>query len=161
MATKKVEPVAPTLPTLAFKKLHGGATLPTYATPGSACFDLFAVLPEGDGVVVKEGLPRIFRTGLAVEIPEGHVMHIYSRSGHGFKNDTRLSNVVGVIDADYRGEVMVKLARDPSRTEELVVYHGDRIAQAEIMPVQRYQFVFADELSETERGEGGFGSTGA
>lgn len=145
------------------KKLHPDAIVPTYATAGAACFDLHA---NGDASLVGEsGLPIeffdgcTFRTGLAVEVPEGHVMLIYSRSGHGFKNDTRLANCVGVIDSDYRGELMVRLMNEG--TEPFIVRKGDRIAQAMVMPVQQVSFEVVEELGETERGAGGFGSTGA
>ncbi len=141
---------------LKVKKLHPDAQLPEYATDGSGCFDIRtieqgAVLPDRD---------RTFRTGLAVEIPEGHVMLIFSRSGHGFKNDTRLSNCVGVIDSDYRGQIQVKLRCD-SEYGGILVDAGDRIAQAIILPFPRVSFVEVDELSDTERGTGGFGSTGS
>ena len=85
---------------------------------------------------------------------------VYSRSGHGFKYDTRLSNCVGVIDSDYRGEVRIRLAAD-GRHDGLGVTHGDRIAQAMLVPVSQWQLVEVDELSTTVRGEGGYGSTGA
>lgn len=145
---------------LRVKKLVAEAIIPQYATPGAACFDLHALLDNGQELEgVYPGLPKIFRTGLSFEIPEGHVMLIYSRSGHGFKNDTRLSNCVGVIDADYRGEVKVKLTKD-SLGGILNVQKGDRIAQAMVIPVDKVTFEEVDELGSTERGEGGFGSTG-
>lgn len=138
------------------KKLVADAIIPQYATPGAACFDLHSLT---EGVASKES-PLVCDTGLAFEIPEGHVMLIYSRSGHGFKSDTRLSNCVGVIDADYRGEVKVKLAKD-SLGGITQVGKGDRIAQAMVIPVERVVFEEASQLGSTERGEGGFGSTGA
>lgn len=101
-------------------------------------------------------------TGLAFEIPEGHVMLIFSRSGHGFKNNIRLGNCVGVIDADYRGPVKVKLAADDMGDwyTGLCIEYGDRIAQGMVIPFPSVEFVVSDELSATERGKGGFGSTG-
>lgn len=141
---------------LRVKKLHPDAIIPQYATPGAACFDLCSLT---DGIATQ-GAPIICDTGLAFEIPEGHVMLIYSRSGHGFKNDARLSNCVGVIDADYRGEVKVKLAKD-SLGGVFRISAGDRIAQAMVVPVDRVAFEEVTDLSETERGTGGFGSTGA
>ena len=138
------------------KKLHPAAILPTYGSEGAACFDLHAIEA---GVVSNEG-SEVFRTGLAFEIPEGHVMQVFSRSGHGFKNDVRLSNSVGIIDADYRGEVMVKLRAD-ALFSNLQVKPGDRIAQAIIMPYPSVRFELADDLTETARGAGGLGSTGA
>lgn len=151
------------------KKLHKNAKLPTYATPGSACFDLYALAARTAPLFPGEKLT--FRTGLAFEIPSDHVMLVFSRSGHGFKNDIRLANCVGVIDSDYRGEVAVKLVSDDQslngsffgKVEDKTFLQfgpGDRIAQAMIIPVQQVSFCEADELSETERGTGGFGSTG-
>ncbi len=134
-------------------KLHPDAVIPKYATPGAACFDLHAVS------TAYVNSSAIIDTGLAFEIPQDHVMLIFSRSGHGFKNDVRLANCVGIIDSDYRGEVKVKLTCD-SQDYSLSVNHGDRIAQAMILPVQQVSFLEVDELSNTERGAGGFGSTG-
>ena len=148
------------------KALHPDAIVPQYATVGAACFDLHALMekawvegPEASAQV-NPGTPTVIRTGLAFEIPDGYVMLIFSRSGHGFKNDIRLANCVGVIDSDYRGEVQVKLTNDNSEGNFLTVKHGDRIAQAMIVPVERVELVQVDDLSSTERGEGGFGSTG-
>ena len=139
--------------TLKVKKLHPDARLPVYGTDGAACFDLAAL----EGADIAAHSSAVIRTALTFEIPEGHVMLIFSRSGHGFKNNIRLANCVGVIDADYRGEVMVKLTSDlsPFRVEP-----GDRIAQAMVIPFPRVLFDEVEELSSTERGEGGFGSTG-
>lgn len=137
------------------KKLHPLAQEPTYGTDGAACFDLYSI----SNAVVHARDSEVIRTGLAFEIPEGYVMRIYSRSGHAFKNDVRLSNCVGVIDSDYRGEVMVKLAND-NNDVALIVKAGDRIAQAEITPVIRVGFNEVEELSDTKRGDRGFGSTG-
>lgn len=142
------------------KKLHPAAIIPQYATPGSGCVDLHALLEDQDGIMVGVSNPVSFRTGLAIEVPEGWVLKIYSRSGSGFKNDTRLSNCVGIIDSDYRGELHVKLTKDPSINTPLIVSHGDRIAQAMLVRAERMEFEVVDELSDTERGAGGFGSTG-
>jgi dUTP pyrophosphatase len=100
----------------------------------------------------------VFATGLSFEIPEGHVMKVFSRSGHGFKQGLRLSNGTGIIDSDYRGELMVKLHNDGVKTAYIAA--GERIAQGMIVPVEQAEFVFADSLSDTERGTGGLGSTG-
>ena len=139
---------------LKFKKLAPAATLPTYGTKGAACFDLYAL----ESSVVPSGGAMTIRTGLAVEVPEGHAMMIYSRSGHGFKNGLRLSNGTGVIDSDYRGEIMVRLHNDGQAPYEVQV--GERIAQAMVIPAVRVQVMETGELGHTERGEGGFGSTG-
>ncbi|WP_396190738.1 dUTP diphosphatase [Flavobacterium sp.] len=136
------------------KSLHPDAVMPQYASDGAGCFDLHSI---DSGLVAKE---RTFDTGLAFEIPAGHVMLIFSRSGHGFKNDTRLANCVGVIDHDYRGEVKVKLSNDNHASSPLMVNAGDRIAQGMIIPFPKVEFQWADDLSETGRGTGGFGSTG-
>jgi dUTP pyrophosphatase len=87
---------------LRIQKLHPAAQEPTYGTDGAACFDLRAVDVKPH-TMVRESAPGVFRTGLAFEVPEGFVMLIFSRSGHGFKNGVRLANCVGVIDSDYRG----------------------------------------------------------
>lgn len=145
---------------LKIKKLHPDAILPKYATPGAACFDIHAgVLPDHQ-VFVAHGAPTIISTGLAFEVPENHVMLVFSRSGHGFKSDVRLANCTGIIDSDYRGELKVKLTKD-NLGEFLHIINGDRIAQAMIVPVDRVEFEEGEELSDTERGAGGFGSTGS
>lgn len=136
------------------KKLHSNAIIPSYQSLGAGAFDLHSV----EGSYCYQGGPTIVRTGLAFEIPEGHVMLVFSRSGHGFKEDVRLANCVGVIDSDYRGEVKVKLTKDSH--EYFYISSGDRIAQAIILPFEQAQFVVVDELGSTERGEKGFGSTG-
>ena len=138
-------------------KLTPEAKTPTYATDGSAAFDLYATEPRSLEFTSQVVIP----TGLTFEVPADHVMLIFSRSGHGFKNNVRLANCVGVIDSDYRGEVMVKLTRDGSYVNHLAIEKGDRIAQAMILPIERVSFTEVDSLSETERGTGGFGSSGS
>ena len=135
------------------KKLHPNAALPTYGTAGAACFDLSVATVEGSYID-----NATYGTGLSFEIPTNHVMLIFSRSGHGFKEDIRLSNCVGVIDSDYRGEVKVKLRGDSFTSPTF--NQGDRIAQAMILPIQQVSFALVEELSDTERGGNGFGSTG-
>lgn len=139
---------------LKVERLSSAARLPTYATPGAACFDLYAVCDTP--LLVSD--PQTVGTGLAFDIPEGYAMMVYSRSGHGFKHGVRLANCVGVIDSDYTGEVMVRLTADDYG--ELDVRTGDRIAQAMLIPVQQVTFTEVYELKATERGAGGFGSTG-
>lgn len=136
------------------KRVDEHAIMPTYATDGSGCFDLFGC----QDFVVHHGSPATVDIGLAFEIPEGHVMLIFSRSGHGFKSDTRLANCVGVIDSDYRATVKVRLTMDVPH-HQLDLPYGRAIAQAIILPFQRVAFLEIDELSETVRGTGGFGST--
>lgn len=139
---------------LKLKKLSPGARVPQYATPGAACFDLHTT-HRGHVPALQSAT---FHTGLAVEVPDGHVLLIYSRSGHGFNHGLRLGNAVGVVDSDYRGAIMVRIHND-SRTP-FSFEAGDRIAQAMLVPVLRVQFEVVDELSDTTRGAGGFGSTG-
>jgi dUTP pyrophosphatase len=134
------------------KRLTPEAKLPTYATDGSGCFDIYTT---NSGLVDNS---FVFDTGLSFEIPVGYVMLVFSRSGHGFKNDIRLANCVGIIDSDYRGELKVKLTNDGE--DFFVVHVGERIAQAMVIPFEQVQFLEVDDLSETERGAGGFGSTG-
>lgn len=141
---------------LKVKKLHEDAIIPTYATDGSACFDLYAV---EDGYVDDISHPNIkIGTGLAFEIPTGYQMLIFPRSGIAFKNNVTLTNAVGVVDADFIGEVCVLLSAHGDGV--LNIKKGDRIAQAQLMPVHRVTFQEVTELTETERGTGGFGSTG-
>jgi dUTP pyrophosphatase len=152
----------PGVPDLKVKRLHPGAVIPQYQSSGAACFDLHAVLEDGVALTVRNGDPVTFRIGLAVEVPPGWVMMIYGRSGHGFKNSTRLVNNTGVIDSDYRGELLVRLCRDyDSNTLPLIVRHGDRVAQAMLVQVHPFAMVEVEDLGSTERGTGGFGSTGA
>ena len=137
------------------KKLSPQAKEPVYGSGGAACFDLhYAGVTNA---YVTPGNVSKVPTGLAFEVPKDHVMLLFSRSGHGVKG-VRLGNCVGVIDCDYRGEVAALMTND-SR-EVMTVAPGDRIAQAMILPVQQCMFLEVDELTDTERGEGGFGSTG-
>lgn len=151
-------------------KLHRNAVIPTYAHETDACFDLTAATVAGMtelGRHVDPMHPVVCGTGLAFEIPPGFAMLIFSRSGHGFKHDARLANCVGVIDAGYVGEVMVKLtaddsvAQDSGRQMPLHVKPGDRIAQAMLVAVPRVAFEVVDELEHSQRGAGGFGSSGS
>lgn len=135
------------------KKLNEDAQIPKYQSKGAACFDLHST----DTGVVQEKTANVFGTGLSFEIPENHVMLVFSRSGHGFKHGVRLLNCVGVIDSDYRGEVKVGLQSDK---DFMFVNKGDRIAQAMVLPVQQVVFDETEELEETDRGSNGFGSTG-
>ena len=156
-----VEKLAASLSTIpvGVKRLTNTAILPAFATAGAACFDLHADLKSEDGCEqIIFSYEHIFRTGLAFDIPKGYALMVYSRSGHGFKNDVRLANCVGVIDSDYTGEVKVKLTIDHDGS--FTVSHGDRIAQAMLIKVPCVQLVEVDELKTTERGANGFGSTG-
>lgn len=137
------------------KRMMLAATLPTRATEGAACLDFYA--SEDALVVNNKGV--IIRTGIKVEVPPGWALMLYSRSGHGFKSNVRLANCVGVIDSDYRGEILVKLACDSSHTP-LHIKKGDRICQGMLIEVPPVVISEVIELSETDRGAGGFGSTG-
>jgi len=144
---------------LKIRRIHDDAIIPQYATAGAACFDLH-VVGLTRPVMVFEGQPLTLRTGLAFEIPQGFVMLVFSRSGHGFNYDTRLANAVGVIDSDYRGEVLVRLTSDSDRMDVLTIKNGDRIAQAMLVWTPQCDLLEVDELNDTTRGSGGFGSTG-
>lgn len=143
----------PELPQVLVKKLREDARMPEYATDGSACFDFFAMADMG-----VDGHGAHIPTGLSFAIPEGWTMLIFSRSGHGFKKGVRLVNCVGVIDSDYRGEVQIGLVCDRDGSS-MQVHAGDRIAQGMLVPVSYVDFVETDELGDTVRGTGGFGST--
>ena len=145
-----------TLP-LAVKRLDPAAVLPRYATPGAAGADLCA-LPVGEPITVCPGETVFVRTGLAMAIPAGTVGLIYARSGMACKQDLAPANKVGVIDSDYRGEFMVALHNHSN--VDAAIAGGERIAQLCILPVLQAEFLVAEELGETVRGEGGFGSTG-
>lgn len=135
-------------------KTHPDAHLPTRATPGSAALDLYAL----DPVTLYVGQRVPVDTGIAVAIPEGYAGFLHSRSGHGLKHGVGLSNGVGVIDSDYRGSVKAVLVNHGQ-----LPYHvaaGERIAQLVIQKVETPGVTLVDELPETVRGAGGFGSTG-
>lgn len=130
---------------------------PFYATPGSAAMDLHACVDEA--VTIPAGGRAVIPTGLAIALPSAdYVALVFARSGLGIKHGVAPANCVGVIDSDYRGEVMVGLQN--SGKEDYTVSPGDRIAQLMITPVVQAQIRLVDELDETERGAGGFGSTG-
>jgi dUTP pyrophosphatase len=137
------------------KKLSTAARDPIYATPGAACFDLSSIAHFD--VLIGPGESYTFDTGLVFEIPQGKAMMIYSRSGHGFNSGVRLCNTTGVIDSDYRGEVKVRLTNDSAAPFKVAPF--SRIAQAMLIDAPQVDFEFVEELSDTERGDGGFGST--
>ena len=139
-------------------KLTRGATLPAYATDGSAAVDLRAAL-EGGSVTIEPGCRVAIPTGIAIA-PEtrGVVAIVAARSGLGFKHGIALANGIGVIDADYRGEISVCLHNKSDVA--YTVADGDRVAQMMFVPVYTANLIPADELDETARGAGGFGSTG-
>ncbi len=138
------------------KKLRETAIAPNYGTAGAAGADLYACI-DGDVTLLPMG-NALVPTGIAVRVPDGYAGMIYARSGLGIKHGITLRNCVGVVDSDYRGEVCVGLVNLSDR--EYVIKNGDRIAQMVITPVQHCDIVEVEELDETERGSGGFGSTG-
>lgn len=142
---------------ISIKKTHPDAKIPTYATYGSAGFDFYS-LEEGQ---VSYGNPVVFDTGVAISLPKDYVLLLFSRSGHGFKENIRLSNCAGVIDSDYTGGIKVKLTMDfPSWQSSFDVKPGDRIAQGVVLPIAKVSFTLTETLPETLRGKNGFGSTG-
>ena len=138
------------------KKLREGAILPTYGTPFSAGADLYACLEEP--VTILPGETKKIPTGIAMELPVGTAGLIYARSSLGTKKGLAPANKVGVVDSDYRGEFLIFLHNHGS--EPQTICHGDRVAQLVVTPVFTPGFLEADTLSDTVRGDGGFGSTG-
>lgn len=136
------------------KLLNDYAKVPTRGSEQAAGYDLHAA----EGVVIKPGETALIGTGTAVAIPEGYFGGIYARSGLSIKQGLRPANCVGVIDSDYRGELIVALHNDSSSEKEVNI--GDRIAQLIIQPFIQTTFKVCNELDDTVRGEGGFGSTG-
>lgn len=144
-------------------KLHPAAIVPTYATEGAACFDLHAATvndAESIGDVVYRGHPVIVDTGLAFDVPLGWILKIHPRSGLKFKHGVEAFS--GVIDSDFRGSVRILLESDDDSEDSppLRINPGDRVAQASLVPAPRVMFTVVEQLSFTERGAGGFGSTG-
>lgn len=130
---------------------------PEYATAGSAAVDLKAFLKEP--ITIAQGELIMVSTGIAIELPsDEYAAFVFARSGLAIKHGICLSNGVGVIDSDYRGEIKVGLCNLSNKS--YTIHPGDRIAQLSILPVIRMELDFCEELSVSERGEGGFGSTG-
>ena len=144
------------MPTIAVKKLDERAILPTYGSEYAAGADLYA-LTDGE-VVIMPNETKLIKTGLAMEIPEGYAGLIYARSGLATKRGLAPANKVGVVDSDYRGEVMVALHNHSAIPQAVAC--GERIAQLVVTPFLKVSYEEAEELSETVRGVGGFGSTG-
>ena len=141
---------------VAVKKLRPNAKLPTYGSEFAAGADLYACLDVP--VTIQPHETYLVPTGLALELPVGWAGMVHARSGMATKRDLAPANKVGVIDCDYRGEVMVSLHNHGTKPQ--TVEPGERIAQLVIMPYLTAQFFETEELSDTVRGEGGFGSTG-
>lgn len=140
-----------------FTKENKDVHTPTRGSEYAAGYDIHAVIPDGVTYIDAGSTVKI-HTGLHIEIPKYYYGALYARSGLATKNGLRPANCVGVIDADYRGEIIVPLYNDSGTTQE--VHNGDRICQLAILPYMPVEFEEVESLAETERGSGGFGSTG-
>lgn len=143
--------------TIKYKKLSNQAIEPTRGSAFAAGYDLYAC-PSNNAVFIAPGETVKIGTGIAIELPEGTFGGLYARSGLATKHGLRPGNCVGIIDQDFKGEVVVALHND-SDSEQCVMY-GDRIAQLVVQPFYSVSFRQVESLEETERGAGGFGSTG-
>lgn len=142
---------------LKLKMISKSGRTPFYATPMSAGFDIAAYLPDGD-FILKAGERALIPTGYYFDIPPGYEAQIRARSGLAIKHGIGLVNGIGTVDADYRGEWLVPLINWSK--EDFVIKDGERIAQVVVSPVCQVDIEEVEELSETERGSGGFGHTG-
>ena len=141
------------------KKTDENAKIPTYGSVYAAGADLYAVIHnEENKVEILPGETAFIDTGIVMEIPNGYVGLVYARSGLSCKQGLAPANKVGVIDSDYRGNIMVALYNQSNETR--IVSEGDRIAQIVIQPVEQFGFKVKENLSDTIRGNGGFGSSG-
>lgn len=141
------------------KKTDDNAKIPTYGSEFAAGADLYAVIHnEENKIEILPGETVFIDTGIVMEIPNGYVGLIYARSGLACKQGLAPANKVGVIDSDYRGNIMVALYNQSNETR--IVSEGDRIAQIIIQPVEQFGFKITENLSNTVRGNGGFGSSG-
>ncbi len=141
---------------LKIKKLNVNAVIPSYGSACAAGADLYSC--EGE-LSFAPGETKLVHTGIAMQIPDGYVGLVYARSGVATKRGLAPANKVGVIDSDYRGEIMVALHNHSNITAKIEA--GERIAQIVIAPYLTVDFIESDSLDETDRGAGGFGSTGA
>ena len=141
---------------IAVKKLREGAILPTFGSAQAAGADLYACLAEN--MTIQPGQTAFVPTGLAMELPRGFAGLIYARSGLACKRGLAPANKVGVVDSDYRGEFIVALHNHGTMPQ--TIHHGERIAQLVVTPVLIPEYIEVENLSETSRGTGGFGSTG-
>lgn len=142
--------------TIRVKKLHPNALLPTYGSAEAAGADLYACLEES--VTIEPGEIFWVPTGIALEVPKGCAGLVYARSSMGAKRGLAPANKVGVVDSDYRGEIKVVLLNHSNQTQTL--QPGERVAQFVITPVLQPNYEEVEELTDTNRGTGGFGSTG-
>lgn len=137
------------------KKLHEDAVIPTYGTDGAAGFDFYAL----EDVHLKPKETKLVKTGIAMAIPQGYEIQVRPRSGMSLKTSFRVPNSPGTIDSDYRGECNV-IGHNTSSYEHVTIKKGDRIAQGVLNRVPQASFEVVEELEDTARGAGGFGSTG-
>ena len=135
-----------------------GGSLPEYETGGSAGMDLKAFIPEEEPIILKPGKRAVVPTGIRIELPQGFEAQVRARSGLAAKHGISLVNGIGTIDSDYRGDIGVILIN--LGEEDFVINNGDRIAQMVIARYVRATLINVESLSDTDRGEGGFGSTG-
>jgi len=139
------------------KKLEDRAIIPEYKSEGAAGFDFHAI----DSITVPAGRSMKVRTGIAMEIPAGYEVQVRPRSGLSANTSLRVSNSPGTLDSDFRGEIMILIDNiDQNGASSVRIDAGERIAQGVLQKVEQIEFVEVEELTETERGEGGFGSTG-
>lgn len=149
--------------TLKIKKLHDDSTLPTLGSEYAAGYDLYAYLNDkysmgNRRITIPPHRTVKIGTGISMAVPQGYFGAIFARSGLATKQSLRPANCVGVVDCDYRGEVIVALHNDSDANKTIT--HGDRISQLVLLPYQHMTIKAVDELDETARGNGGFGSTG-
>lgn len=137
-----------------FKKLCNDAIIPEYKTAGSAGMDICTI----DEFILMPGERKIFQTGLAVAVEDGYEVQVRARSGLSSKQGVTVINGVGTIDSDYRGQIGVPLVN--LSDQQVHIHPGDRIAQLVVNKIEQPEIIVVDELGETIRGEGGFGSTG-
>ena len=138
------------------KKTSPLAKLPVYGSSGAAAADVCGI--NETRIITNPGCSVAIDNGLQFQVPPGYELKVYSRSGHGFKSGIRLANCTGILDSDYRGNLMVKLHNDSDTV--CIVEPFERVCQVQVRPAPRYAFVEVEELDSTIRGEAGFGSTG-
>lgn len=140
------------------KKLDPRATIPQYHTDGAVAFDMHAIVDEGQVIRVESHSQKNLSTGLAMAIPQGYELRVSPRSGQAFKHEISIRNSPGIVDADYSGEIMVAFVNNSDKV--FIINPGDRICQIKLSMAPRAVFEEVEELEKTDRGDGGFGSTG-
>jgi len=140
------------------KKLDPRAIIPQYHTDGACAFDMHAIVDCEQVIRVEPHSQKILSTGIAMAIPMGYELRVSPRSGQAFKHQISIRNSPGIVDADYRGEIKVSFVNNADTP--FIIHPGDRICQVKLSMAPRAVFEEVDDLDKTERGEGGFGSTG-